>query len=459
MNASARIDGKSQARLRIAVVGTGIAGLSASWLLAQGHDVTVFEKSGRLGGHSNTVDVPLSGVTVPVDTGFIVFNAHTYPNLTALFQHLGVATQTSEMSFGVSLEDGLLEYSGGTLVGLFAQWRNIARPRFWSMVTGLVRFYREAPRQLEELERSGQTLGQLLDERGYGLPFRDDHLLPMAGAIWSAAPVAMLDYPAASFVRFFLNHGLLQLTNRPLWRTVTGGSRVYVNKLVQSMAAKVRLNAAVHKIERTTAGVELIGDAGQRESFDHVVIAAHADQALAMLAMPSPEERAVLGGIRYSRNLAVLHADASLMPQRRKAWSSWNVMRGATGDDTTLCVTYWMNRLQALNVTQDLFVTLNPQPFPKGDDILHTEVYQHPVFDGGALAAQKKLWPLQGLGNTWFCGAYFGAGFHEDGLQSGLAVAEELGGIMRPWSVAGQSDRIHVTARPAPALQPSQMTS
>lgn len=459
MNTSARIDGKPQSRLRIAVVGTGIAGLSASWLLAQGHDVTVFEKSGRLGGHSNTVDVPINGGSVPIDTGFIVFNTHTYPNLTALFQHLGVATQTSEMSFGVSLQDGLLEYSGGTLVGLFAQWRNIARPRFWSMVTGLVRFYREAPGRLEELERSGQTLGQLLDERGYGIPFRDDHLLPMAGAIWSAAPVAMLDYPAASFVRFFLNHGLLQLTNRPLWRTVTGGSRVYVNKLVQSMAAKVRLNAAVHKIERTTAGVELIGDAGQRESFDHVVIAAHADQALAMLAMPSPEERAVLGAIRYSRNLAVLHADASLMPQRRKAWSSWNVMRGANGDDTTLCVTYWMNRLQALNVTQDLFVTLNPQPFPKGDDILHTEVYQHPVFDGGALAAQKKLWPLQGQGNTWFCGAYFGAGFHEDGLQSGLAVAEELGGIMRPWSVAGQSDRIHVTARPALALQPGQMTS
>ena len=442
-------------RLKIAVIGSGVSGLSAAWLLSRRHDVTVYDRAGRPGGHSNTVDVSIAGREIPIDTGFIVYNPVAYRNLVALFSHLGVATQASEMSFGVSLDDGRLEYSGGTLAGLLAQPANLMRPRFWSMLRDVARFYREAPAHLGQLERSGQTLGEFLKDHGFGAALADDHLLPMSAAIWSAPELAMRDYPAAAFVRFFLNHGLLRLTGRPVWRTVTGGSRCYVNRMLQAMPPVLRLNAGDVIVERRAGGTDIVSHGGQRGRFDHVVIATNADQALTLLAEPSPDERATLGAFRYSRNLCVLHSDDGVMPRRRAAWSSWNVTRQGREASDRVCVTYWMNRLQALAIPQNIFVTLNPQPFPRDDSILHTQVYEHPVFDARALAAQKQLWPLQGRRNTWFCGAYFGSGFHEDGLQAGLAVAEALGGAARPWALTDPSDRIHMHAS-APATAGQQ---
>ncbi len=437
------MDGATQARLKIAVIGSGISGLSAAWLLSREHAVTVFEKEPQPGGHSLTRDAPMAGGQVPVDMGFIVYNAATYPNLVALFDYLGVETQPSEMSFGVSLEGGAFEYSGGSLKGLVAQPMNALRPRLWSMIAELTRFYREAPRHLPDLERSQQSLGDYLDHHRYGLAFRRDHLLPMAAAIWSAPESAMLHYPAAAFIRFFENHGLLKLSNRPIWRTVTGGSRAYVRRLVEQLRAPVRVMSRVTCIYREGSGVAIATEADGAERFDHVVIATHADQALRLLADPTANERALLGAFHYTNNMACLHSDERLMPRRRAAWSSWSVLGGKPGPEEPLCVTYWMNRLQALPGPQNLFVTLNPRPVPRSASILHTQVFRHPLFDVAAMTAQRKLWSLQGQQNTWFCGAYFGAGFHEDGLQSGLAVAEALGGSPRPWTVANASGRIH----------------
>jgi uncharacterized protein len=432
-------------RLKIAVVGTGISGMSAAWLLSQRHDVTVYERSDRVGGHSNTIMAAVGGRTIPVDTGFIVFNRRAYPNLTALFQYLGVPTQLSDMSLAVSLYDGALEYSGN-LRGLFAQRRNALSPRFWSMLSDLMRSYRTASREVAQLD-DGVSLGEFLEKKRYGAAFRDDHLLPIAAAIWSAVPQEMLSYPAAAFVRFHDNHGLLQIAQRPRWETVTGGSHAYVAHMIAPLSGRILLNTEGHAISRLDRGVAIADLQGDTERFDHVVVASHADQALSMLADPSPMERELLGSFRYSRNLAVLHTDDGLMPKRRAVWSSWNYIgaRGTAGD--SVCVTYWMNRLQGIVSPEPLFVTLNPPRAPRAGRLLHSEVYQHPVFDSKAMVAQRKLWLLQGRRNTWFCGAYFGAGFHEDGLQAGLAVAEQLGGVRRPWQVADESGRIVLTAR------------
>ena len=434
---------RSGDRLRIAVVGTGIAGMSAAWLLNHAHDVTVYEQAPRLGGHSNTIDVPgdIPGETpaTPVDMGFIVYNPATYPNLVALFDHLRVPTQSSEMSFAVLLRGGALEYAGTDLNGLFAQRGNLLRPRFWSMLKDLLRFYRNAPADARDPGTETQSLGDYLAAGGYGEPFIRDHLLPMAAAIWSAPARRMADHPASAFLRFCENHGLLQLTNRPQWRTVTGGSREYVKRLTADFADHIHLSCPVHTIRRRPEGVELTPFHGAPQLYDHVVIAAHADQALRLLADPSMDETRLLGAILYGQNQAVMHRDQSLMPRRRRAWCSWNYIGGERED---LCATYWMNRLQSLPGAP-VFVTLNP-PGPVAD-VLHQEIYEHPQFDDAALRAQRQLWSLQGVRNTWFCGAYFGAGFHEDGLQAGLAVAESLGGQPRPWTVPDPSGRIHTT--------------
>lgn len=429
-------------RKRIAVVGTGISGMSAAWLLSRRHDVVVYERDARPGGHSNTVTVQTPDGAVPVDTGFIVYNEKTYPNLTALFAHLGVPTQPSEMSFAVSLADGALEYSGGSLNGLFAQRSNVFRPRFWSMLNDLWRFYREAPRDLPSLDELS-SLGQYLDARAYGEVFRNDHLLPMAAAIWSASPGMMLQYPAASFIRFHDNHGLLKILNRPQWRTVTGGSRVYVDALTREFKDAVRLACGVAAVRRLKDHVEVCDCAGQVESFDEVVIATHADQALALLQNPTAGERSLLGAFRYSTNRAVIHGDETLMPQRRSVWASWNYIGPRSEDiqcDPT--VTYWMNMLQRVATSQNLFVTLNPRREPKA--AIGEERYEHPIFDAPAMKAQRRLWSLQGQNRIWFCGSYFGAGFHEDGLQAGLAVAEAVGDVRRPWRVENESGRIYL---------------
>jgi predicted NAD/FAD-binding protein len=435
-------------RLKIAVVGTGISGLSAAWLLSRRHDVTVYERADRVGGHSNTVLATVGGQSIPVDTGFIIFNRMTYPNLAALFGLLRVPTQESDMSFAVSMDGGALEYSGSGLSGVFAQPRNLFRPRMWSMLADLARFYREAPRDAALADDQEISLGEYLERGRYGRAFRDDHLLPMASAIWSAAPDEMLSYPAAAFIRFHDNHGLLQLRQRPAWETVVGGSRTYVERLTASYADRIKLDAAVREVRRVDDRVIVTDLKGRSETFDHVVMASHADQTLAMLVDPSPREKTLLGSFRYSRNLAVLHTDRGFMPKRRAVWSSWNYIgfRDATTGDS-VCVTYWMNRLQNIESERPLFVTLNPPRPPRAGTLLHSDVYDHPIFDAKAMAAQRRLWLLQGERNTWFCGAYFGAGFHEDGLQAGLAVADQLGGVRRPWHVRNESGRLVLTAK------------
>ena len=428
--------------LDIAVVGSGISGLSAAWLLSQRHRVTLFEADGRPGGHSNTVEVATSGGPVAVDTGFIVYNESAYPNLTAMFAYLGVETTATEMSFAVSLDDGALEYSGTDLRGLFAQPRNLFRPRFWSMLRDLVRFYREAPR---DAARFGMMpLDAYLDAQGYGRPFRDDHLYPMAAAIWSTPAARVGDYPFEAFVRFCENHQLLKLSNRPLWRTVKGGSARYVEKLTRGFVDgdRLRLNSAAVRIDRDAHGVAIhTENASAPERFDHVVMATHADQALKLLPGATPDERRVLGNFGYTRNRAVLHSDPALMPQRKAVWSSWNYAADRAKSDG-LSVTYWMNRLQHIPDTTPLFLTLNPTQEPRSEHVIRSEIYEHPVFNVAAMQAQDELWSLQGRQRTWFCGAYFGSGFHEDGLQAGLAVAEMLGGVRRPWNVPNESDRV-----------------
>lgn len=438
---------RSDRRMKIAIVGTGISGLSAAWLLSQRHDVTVYERAERVGGHSNTIVAKVDGRSIPVDTGFIVFNRKTYPNLSALFDFLKVPTQRSNMSFAVSLDDGALEYSGSGLSGLFGQPSNVLRPRFWSMLFDVLRFYRNAPRDIEWSEQRQISLGEYLDRGRYGGAFRTDHLLPMAGAIWSALPTAMADYPAAAFIRFHDNHGLLQVRDRPAWETVAGGSQNYVKRLCASFADRIRLNTGVRNVVRMPERVVITDAHGNSEAFDHVVMASHADETLATLADPSQRERQLLGSFRYSRNLAVLHTDQNLMPRRRAVWSSWNYIGSRANVGDAICVTYWMNRLQKLGTETPLFVTLNPPSPPRAGTLLHSEVYDHPIFDAQAMDAQRQLWLLQGDRNTWFCGAYFGAGFHEDGLQAGLAVAEQLGGLRRPWQVLNESGRIVLTIK------------
>lgn len=433
-------------RLRIAVIGTGIAGMSAAWLLNQAHHVTVYEQASRVGGHCNTVDVPGESGSTPVDMGFIVYNPATYPNLVALFRHLDVATQASDMSFAVSLRGGALEYAGTNLNGLFAQRRNLVQLRFWSMLRDLLRFYREAPRDIHSSPAEHQSLGDYLAVHGYKDAFIRDHLLPMAAAIWSTPSQRMADHPAAAFVRFCDNHGLLRIRHRPEWRTVTGGSRAYVKRLTAPFADRIRLGCGVRSIRRQASRVRLLDTHGAEAWYDHVVVAAHADQALHMLADPSDAETDLLGAISYRPNDAVMHRDPALMPRRRRVWCSWNYIGVNTQGRDALCASYWMNQLQSLHDIDPIFVTLNPHHPPKARSVIHQETYEHPQFDAAALRAQRNLWSLQGVRSTWYCGAYFGAGFHEDGLQAGLAVAEAIGGVRRPWDVPEQSGRIHVPA-------------
>lgn len=382
---------------------------------------------------------------MPVDTGFIVYNEGNYPNFTAMLAHLGVPSLNADMSLSVSLDDGAFEYSSFGLGGVFAQKRNLLSPRFWRLLLDIERFFRTAPRDLEMLEAKATPLDAYLAAKGYGDAFRDDHLLPQAAAIWSTPLDQIGAYPAASLIRFFQNHGMMSIVGRGLWRTVEGGSRAYVAKLVAAFRGEARKGVRVVGVRRDANGAELRLAGGGRERFDQVVMATHGDTALALLEDPSADEKRLLGCFRYSRNMVALHTDPVLMPKRRRAWCSWNHIgrRAAPGEGA---VTYWMTRLQSLQGAPDLFVTLNPNKEIAADRLIKTEIYDHPLFDAGAIAAQQEIWDIQGARRTWFCGSYLGHGFHEDALQSGLAVAEQLGGVRRPWQVADENGRIHVRA-------------
>jgi uncharacterized protein len=439
---------------RVAVIGSGISGLSSAWLLSRNADVVLYETEARPGGHSNTVIAPGGERGTPVDTGFIVYNDRNYPNLVKLFEHLDVPTLPSDMSFAASLGDGAFEYSGSGLSGLLGQKSNLLRPRFWRMVKDILRFYREAPALLERKELDGVSLGDYLASAGYAGSFVEDHLLPMGAAIWSTTASEMRLYPLHAFIRFFANHGLLTLTDRPRWRTVKGGSREYVARILADFRGTIRLSTPVAHVRRSPAGVEVVDVHGQAETYDDVVLATHANQSLDLLEDADQRERALLEAFQYTPNVAVLHSDEALMPKRKSVWSSWNYVAGrrdgAAGE--VLCVTYWMNKLQSLDPANPLFVTLNPCRPIDPAKVIQTFNYEHPLFDAAAIRAQREIWQLQGHRNTWYCGAYFGSGFHEDGLQSGLAVAEALGGVRRPWSVENESGRI-VIARQVEAAE------
>ena len=417
--------GSLSRRSRIAVVGAGISGLGAAYALSADNDVTIFEAETRLGGHART---RLAGRSrqVPVDTGFIVFNYRNYPLLTGLFAELDVPVKKSDMAFAASIDGGQIEYGLHATSALFAQRRNLIRPAFWRMLTDIPRFNKGA---LALAETEGLTLGDLLDRLNMGRWFRDYFMLPLSGAVWSATPEEMLDFPAETFIRFFDNHGLLTLHDQPQWYTVDGGSQEYVNRLataLQKNGADIRTSAPVDVVSRNdSVWVKTVG--GPVEQFDAVVFGCHSDQALAMLADADAEERSVLGGLRYKPNRVILHDDPRVMPTRRACWASWNY-QGRTGQSApAVSVTYWMNRLQNIPDDVPLFVSLNPLHEIPEKHIFDETVLSHPVFDQAAIAAQERLPAIQGRRGAWFCGAYTRYGFHEDGLLSAVNVAKAMG--------------------------------
>jgi predicted NAD/FAD-binding protein len=412
--------------MRIAIVGAGIAGLTCAHLLHPEHEITVFEAEERPGGHTRTIEVETEAGVHHVDTGFIVFNDRTYPGFERLLERLQVESQPSEMSFSVSDGRGEFEYNGASANGLFAQRSNLVRPSFLRMVRDLMRFNREAP-ALVGLNGTGPTLLDFLDEGGYSREFVERLIVPQASAVWSADPSDMSQFPASLLAEFFQNHGLFGLTDRPNWRTVKGGSARYVERLLGPMGDRVRLATPVARVERFADRVEITPAAGSGpESFDQVILASHSDQSLAILAEPSPAEAQLLGAIPYQSNDVVLHTDASLLPRRRRAWASWNFhLEDQPADRTT--VTYHMNRLQALEADREFCVTLNKNGTVDEDTVISAREFSHPVFSHAALSAQRRWREISGMRRTHYCGAYWGYGFHEDGVQSAVRVCERFG--------------------------------
>lgn len=412
--------------MRIAIIGSGISGLTCAWLLSRSHAVTVFEADDRVGGHTHTVDLDWQGQRYAVDTGFIVFNDWTYPHFIRLLDQLGVASRPTQMSFSVHDPASGLEYNGHDLDSLFAQRSNLLSPGFWGMLRDILRFNRQAPADLERHHiDSHMTLGDYLHARGYGQRFIDHYIVPMGAAIWSMSRADMLRFPLPFFVRFFANHGLLSVSNRPQWRVIEGGSRSYLAPLCKPFADSIRLNCPVTRVARDEAGVMITSPAGH-ERFDRVVFACHSDQALALLQTPSEAERQVLGAIGYASNDVLLHTDTRLLPRRRKAWASWNYRLGGP-QQAPAALTYDMNILQGLDAPVTFCVSLNQNEQVDPEKVLARFSYAHPQYSLAAVAAQARQGELQGQQHSYFCGAYWANGFHEDGVVSALRVAELFG--------------------------------
>lgn len=410
--------------MKIAVIGSGIAGLGSAWLLSREHEVVLFEKEGRLGGHTHTHKLAYQGRDYVVDSGFIVHNPTNYPLLTRLFDELVVASQATTMSFAVHDERDGLEYNAGSLDGLFCQRRNLLSPRFLRMVREILRFYRECPALLDRSD-DGPSLGEYLDGNGYSRLFVEDHLVPMASALWSSPSQTILSFPAKYLVRFMANHHMLDPGNRPPWRVVQGGSSTYVQAMSRSWPVDVRLSQPVRRVRRESDGI-LVASAQGEERFDQVVLACHSDQALALLENPTPAEREILGAIPYQENETVLHTDARLLPTRRKAWAAWNAhVPAAAGAPCT--VSYCMNLLQSFESPEPFVVTLNRTQDIAADKILARMRYQHPVYTHASVAAQARRHEINGTDRLWYAGAYWGFGFHEDGFRSAVDVARGLG--------------------------------
>jgi predicted NAD/FAD-binding protein len=406
----------------IAVIGSGISGNAAAWALHSfsDHDVTLYEKRLRPGGHSATVDITHGDRQIAVDTGFIVYNGRNYPDLTALFAHLGVETEWSDMSLGISVGDGALEWSGDNLNAVFAQRKNLFSPRFLMMLRSIFRFNKSALAHLHSGALTGLTLGDYLRAQRYTAGFIEDYLVPMGAAIWSTPDADIMNFPAESFVRFFANHRLLEL-RPPEWRTVTGGSRTYVKKMVQPLGERLLVGRQVTEVRRRGEKVLVTDSSGETRSYDYAVLAAHSDQSLEMLKDASDAEASILADVKYRPNDVYLHCDETLMPRRKAVWAAWNYMSSVRlgGTRTGVSVSYWMNKLQNIDKAYPVFIALNPPKPPQTDKVFLHTVYDHPQFDAKALAAQIRLPDVQGTGRIWFAGAWTGYGFHEDGLRSG----------------------------------------
>ena len=411
----------------IAIIGSGISGSLVARILSTAHQVTVFEASGYAGGHANTVDVELDGSTYPVDTGFMVFNRRTYPNFCRLLELLEITSQSSDMSFSVSCEHTGLEYQGSSLNGLFAQRSNLCRPSFLRMLSDIVRFNRAGRlAAASDVLDNGQNVAEFLDSYRIGQSFIKHYLVPMASAIWSSTPGSILDFPARFMIGFFQNHGLMQIRNRPPWRTIRGGAREYVQALLEPIAERVRLNSPVQSVRRVTQGVEVSTFNSQPELFDEVVFAAHADQTLQMLVDPFETEQQILGSIPFHANTAILHTDTRLLPSRKRAWASWHY-HIADSEDRAASVTYDLSRLQNHNSPTPILLTLNPTTAMEPANVLRSFNYHHPAYSTAAITAQQRFCEINGKHHTHFCGAYWGYGFHEDGVNSALAVTKNFG--------------------------------
>jgi len=429
---------------RIAIVGTGISGLGSAFLLYPDHEITVYEKAARIGGHSRTVTVDYDGAAIPVDTGFIVFNKPNYPHLSGLFAHLDVPTHPSDMTFAASIRDGWLEWGARDLSAVLGQRRNLLRPRFGLLVRDVMKFNAQAEATVEQ--HPHLTLQGLIDKLELGEWFRRYYLLPMSGAIWSCPPCEMLNFPARTLIRFFANHHLLSYTGQPQWRTVTGGAQEYVRRLTAPFAHRVRTSCGAVAVTRENGEVQIRDSRGGVESYDHVVMACHGDETLALLKDADAGEHAALSSFRYQKNTAVLHRDPSVMPRRKRCWASWVYTSDGDFLHPRITVTYWMNLLQGIDNRTPLFVSLNPKHAIAEDLVFDRAEFDHPVFDAAAIAAQPRIAALQGRRGTWFAGAHLGHGFHEDGLASAVRVARALGGAI-PWDVPAADAAQHKVRR------------